>query len=52
MGRDPNDIAELERDYNETHGPSHERLKEKLGHEQDEADKMIEEIEKGEINYG
>lgn len=38
MGRDPVDVAELERDYDETHGPSHERLKEKLNHEANEAD--------------
>ena len=38
MGRDPVDVAELQRDYDETHGPSHERLEEKLNHEANEAD--------------
>ena len=38
MERDPVDVAELQRDYDETYGPSHERLEEKLNQEANEAD--------------
>ena len=51
-GRDPVDIAEQRRDYDETHGSPETRLKEQLQHEAEEAEKMISEIERGEINYG
>ena len=51
-GRDPVDVAEQQRDYDETHGSPETRLKEQLEHEAEEADRMIRDIENGEINYG
>jgi len=37
-GRDPVDVAEQERDYDETHGDAYTRSQEKQEHEANEAD--------------
>ena len=38
MGRDPVDIAELQRDYEETYGTDMQREEERFNHELDQAD--------------
>jgi len=39
MGRDPVDVAEQQRDYDETHGDWYTRLQERLNHELNEGDR-------------
>jgi len=43
MGRDPVDVAEQQRDYDETYGDSYTRLQERLNHELNEGDMKVSE---------
>lgn len=44
--KDPNDMAELERDYDETYGNAYTRSQEKQEHEANKAD-----MEYGDVDY-